>query len=495
MTYENQETVSSQRYEQHHTMHGFLTWLAIVAGIIVIGIAAYGIYLVKQYIPYVGFVWIICSAILPTLGIVYLIVMVIRYVMKVETIHIAETGTILRTFIGKQTMYHPLGLQEFRAHGTKEHKEQETIHVPELLTVLRDGLLGSVELMLGYHVDGTPRFGTWDDLRTFVVAGKSRSGKTVTMVFFIVQALIANATVYVCDPHYSKKTGLLKVIEPLLPFLHVARTDVEIIQMVTEFLNEMRSRVNGTSQTIDVPMLLVIDEWSKLLRDLDNVEIDLLVNCVLGCAEEYAGYNGYAMIAGHEWTARESGGKKGAAIRRAFHSVFVHRLDEDYAKFLLTGKNKRMAKTAPNLPTGNAHFQDSEGELDYLIIPYYGAKKEGIYEVVEMLKAINAPSSRKYINAPSPDDTYMPTLQPVNRNDMAYIPAPLIEKLQETNNQVVLTTDEDKVRYIQRLRKRNIAHRDIAYMFGLYGPRYDEYQTFCEKYKLFDKEVPEKVKQ
>lgn len=393
---EREEMSVTSRIVESHQARSFFVWLGTIGGIIVLGIVGYAIYLVRQYVPIVGYIWLAALGILPTLGIVFLVIWIVRYLMQADVIEIGPTGTIVKWF-NQVTRIHPLGTQEYKIREVKEQKQIEKPQVPLLLNVLREGVLGGIDLLLGYHQDGTARWGTWDDIRTFVVAGKSRSGKTVTMVFFIIQALMGNAQVWVCDIHHNKPTGLLKVLAPLIPYMRVARTHEEIVQLATDFKNEMNARENGTSEIGLTPILLVIDEWTKTLRDLSPDEVSLLVDTVLDCAEAWANFEGYAMVAGHEWTARESGGKKGAAVRRGFHSAFVHRIDEEYAKFLLTGaKGKKAAKTAPNLPTGHVHFQDSEGELDYLLIPYYGKQKEAIYEVVGML--------------PSPSTTTQPTL-------------------------------------------------------------------------------------
>ncbi len=208
------------------------------------------------------------------------------------------------------------------------------------------------------------------------------------MVFFICQALLGGAVVYVCDPHYNKATGLLKVLEPIVPFLRVARTEEEIVAATCEFKDAMMSRKAGAPSA--VPMLIVYDEWSELMRDLDEEQRLLAINTVLGCAEAYAGFNGFAMVAGHEWSAQELGGKKGAAIRRGFHAVFVHKLEDDSAKFLLRGSaGKKAAMKAATLPRGHAFFKGADDdEIDYLIIPYYGKEKEAVYEVASMLKQL-----------------------------------------------------------------------------------------------------------
>lgn len=473
----------------------FKFWLGSVGAVIVLGVSFYGVYLVRQYISYIGWIIIISVGVLPAVGIVALVVWLVKYILKAEIIEIGPSGNLIRHF-GKVSEYHPLAPKEYRAKAQVQKKEEELPVIPTLAEVLKNGLLSNMQLLLGYHLDGTARYGVWDDLRTFVVAGKSRSGKTVTMVFFIVQALLGGAQVWVCDPHYRKKTGLLHVLEPLLPYLKVARTDTEIVSLVRSFKKEMQSRIDGKS-TLGHPVLLVVDEWSRLLRTLAPSDVDVLVDTILGCAEEYAGYDGYAMIAGQEWTARESGGKKGGAIRRGFHAIFLHRIDVDYAKYLFTSQRARkVAKNANNTPTGHAHFQDSEGELDYLLIPYYGSEKEGLIEAAQQLqelkagpeylqlesgytdsRATNVNTVNTEVTSKQRTETGVNTaLGPFQGTSLDVYSEGTYSEHDTEETAVNVNSDSVEKELIRRMIKSEIPQRKMAYIVKLNGRNYDQFQ-------------------
>src|SRR5271157_293246 len=375
-----------------HHARIFILWSGTLVTIIILGVVGYALFLVKSYIVYVGYVWLVSLAVTPTIAITAGIVWLLKYIFHKELDDIGPSGSIVR-WMHTVTHIHPQGTQEYRV---RERVEKIKIEVPTLLALLKEGILGNNDLLLGYHLEGDARYGTWDDLRSFVIAGKSRSGKTVTMVFYIIQALLGGAKVYVCDPHYNKPTGLLKILEPIKEYLTAARTEDEIVQATQEFRTEMLERKAG--KDCSIPNLIVYDEWSEQLRELSEEQVDLVTKTVLNCNEAYAGFNGYAMVGGHEWTARESGGKKGASVRRGFHSVICHRLDDEYAKFLLkNASGKKAALKAPSLPKGQAFFQDSEGELDTIVIPYYGKDKEAVFYVKEMLMQLNAPMKHERI--------------------------------------------------------------------------------------------------
>jgi len=340
-----------------------------------------------------------------------------------------------------------------------------------MLSLLKTGAINTNELLLGYKQDGTPFYSSWDSVRSGVIGGRSRSGKTCTLVFFIVQALLSGAKVYVNDIHYNKPSGLLKILSPLLPFITVGRTVEEILQNVQEYNTEMQARLsdhyNGSMQ----PYLFVTDEWTILLRNMKKEDRDILVKLILDISQGYAGVNGYCLISGHVFTSKESGGSYGTSVRRAFHSVMVHRLDSDYAAFLLAGENLKYSKKSPNLPTGSYYFQDAEGEeVIQLTTPYYGNNKEAITFVAEMLQ--------EQLQLPDIDQsTNIRETPPVLLSQNATLPE---VKQQEDS----VTQEQENAKFIVRLRKRGIAHRDIAYALTLYGPNYGAYQQLCNKYSI-----------
>jgi hypothetical protein len=204
------------------------------------------------------------------------------------------------------------------------------------------------------------------------------------------------------------------------------------------------------------------------------------------------------MIAGHEWTARESGGKKGAAIRRAFHVAYVHRIDEDYAKFLLVGsKGRKQAKTAPNLPTGHVHYQDSEGELDSMIIPYYGVDKVAIYEVAKMMNALPCPDEPLLVNAVNGNgkremlaETARKQLLELLEHTASVIYTPLpenTENLAEMDDPVVndeLVNASALEQLVLRMHQQGIPLGKIAYSVGMNGRHYVKFQELCKKLQI-----------
>jgi hypothetical protein len=465
-------------------LNGLIRWIAVTSSIVVIGIAGYGVVLVSSYVAIVGIIWLCVASLLPLGGLTWLAVYLMRAITNGNVVHIGETGTIITDILGRKTIYHPLALKEYR---TKDKIVNSTtvFECPTMLQLLKEGAINTIELLIGYKIDGTAFYGTWDTLRSTVIAGKSRSGKTVTLVFLLCQALLSGAKVYVNDPHYAKASGLLKVLTPLLPFIVVGRTLEEILANAHEYIAEMQQRLSPDYDGLMTPWIFITDEWTVLLRDLSKDDRDFLVKLVLDTNEAYAGVNGFCIIAGHEWTARESGGKYGASVRRAFHSTIVHRLDEDYAKFLLTGVNKKYSKQSPNLATGTYFLQDSEGnEVLTLVTPFYGRNKEAITLVAEMLN--------EQLQIAQPTQSYITETNVSQANSsVPMLPAQTQRDIHTEELEVTATSESETVKVIHRLRKRNVAHRDISYAVGLYGPKYNEYKALCEKHNISLTEVVE----
>lgn len=490
--------MDEQEGKQPTRVQGIITWVSAVSGIVIIGTSVYAVYLVREVLPMVGYVIIGATTLLPVIGLAYLATHFFRYFTKSEVVEIGPTGNIVKQF-NRITEIHPLGIKEHSKKSAKTVVTEEKTNTPAITDLLKEGLLGGRELLLGYRQDGTPRWGMWSDLRTFAVAGKSRSGKTVTLVFFILQILLSGAEVWIADPHFHKPTGLLRILKPLLPFLKIAVKPTEIVSLVQSYQDEMHARERNESDMGDTdngwrPVVLIFDEWTKLLRDLEPTQVDTLVCAVLDAGEAYANFGGYAIVAGHEWTASESGGKKKAAIRRAFHAACVHRLDSEYAKFLLQGgKGQKAAKEAPNLKTGTMFFMDSEGELEVLTTPYYGEDRIAIREVADTLlqlqgaavpqlleEAVNGPVNGKQgvnspVNEPVEPVTSVFEAFTEDINGMELEPA----YMAPVNAQV--NSNEQLIKIVKRLLAKDVPHRDIAYAIGMYGTSYDKYRALLKE--------------
>jgi len=137
------------------------------------------------------------------------------------------------------------------------------------------------------------------------------------------------------------------------------------------------------------------------------------------------------MVAGHEWT-----GKEIVKLRRALHAVFVHRLDEGYARYLIDTKH---AKLTEKLRTGSNFFKDTDGDMHELKTPL-GTVADAA-TIAHMLLQIEAPYEPKQLISQQAETERFP--------DQLSIEAPKETKRFE------------KVEEIRRLRRENFNQSQI----------------------------------
>jgi hypothetical protein len=243
-------------------------------------------------------------------------------------------------------------------------KEEITIQIPTIKQWLTSGylqgLIASGEMVLGIKANGEIRTGVWDDIRTCLVAGKSRYGKSVTMFVLAIQAVLARADVTVCDSHFMKETSLYRMLSPLANFVRLAGKPNEVVNAVTEFATELDARINGDSYDRSV-RILFIDEWTKYA--MDKAMIKELGRIVHRVSNEGAGYNMYCIIGGQSWQASLSGGN---ALRNSFHAAICHHIDEMESKLVLP---RKYAKHTDILKKGHMYLKDTGGDTELLITP------------------------------------------------------------------------------------------------------------------------------
>lgn len=376
-------------------MDSFFKQIGTALGFVIVGIVAVCLFVARSLVPGMASIFVgglsnffsaffIASIILLGVAVPFVILLGIAYLRSRRYQDIGQFGTIAQTMFGKQEVIAPLGIA-----APRERTKVELV-VPTVAELLKEGMLGTDALLLGYAMDGKPQYGSWNDIRTFAIAGKGRSGKTVTMFFLILQAILNDCIVWVADPHAGKKSSITSLLQPLGQWVRFARTDNEIADMTADFIDVMELRVSGESQD-QTPMLLVTDEFTRMVENSEQT-----YEAVVACAQQYAGFNGFAMIAGHEWTGN---GAKLVKLRRAIHAKFVHRLDEGYAKYLLN--NGKYSKSAEKLHTGFCYFQDTEGDIHELKTPL-GTVSDA-ETVARMLAQLAGADEQKQIV--SPDET------------------------------------------------------------------------------------------
>ncbi len=107
---------------EHHHVRGALLWAGFMVTVIVLAIVGYAMFLVRQYIIVVGYVWLVSLVLLPSLAIVFVVTWLVKYIFQVEVTELGPSGNVFRWF-GRVTEYHPLGLKDHRVR-VKELKPE-----------------------------------------------------------------------------------------------------------------------------------------------------------------------------------------------------------------------------------------------------------------------------------------------------------------------------------------------------------------------------------
>ena len=306
-----------------------------------------------------------------TCAIALVVEFTIRRITRYTYRDISQTGTIAKPFIGKPKTFAPISLLP----ASKEPTVKVTPVVPTLKEMLAKQLLDGVSLYHGYEIKGSeviPLIGSWNDVRTFAIAGKGGSGKTIRLFFILIQCILAGAKIYLCDPHGSDAGSITALLQPLAKWIKFAVTDFEgdieaqIMAMVSDFHARMERRRHN--QEVDrTPCVLVIDEFTSLI--MNDLYGESVVDTVCACADQYRKYGGYAVVVGQSWTLPAKGKTTAllARLRKSLHAMFVHRLHADYAKYFFS--DRKRLKGIDHLKTGLCVFVDTDGQLHDIHTP------------------------------------------------------------------------------------------------------------------------------
>lgn len=329
-----------------------LLWFIAVITLVIVGVIGFAVWTVRNQLPLLGNFILVCVACFFVIALVASAIFVAQLLFKADTIEIGQHGVAVRWF-GQVKTLAPLNAAPARTATEKAAAIKQV--VPTVKELLENGTLalGNPQLLLGFDpTNMSPIMGIWDDLKTFGVAGFARVGKTTTMLFYIIQALLGGATVWVADIHITKASGLLKQLQPLQRWVRGASTLESVVAMFQAYADELESRKRGSDAS--QVMLLICDEWNGLLEDLrtadsenDTDNATLVADIVTKLCREAAGYGMYGMLAIHTWTDREIGG---VPLRRNLLGVVCHAIDEGYSKLIFNSK-KDYSRT-PNLQKG-----------------------------------------------------------------------------------------------------------------------------------------------
>lgn len=268
-----------------------------------------------------------------------------------------------------------------RPYRVQEDQEQiaapqEALQIPppKITPIYYRDVVDSVpkgHMLLGVRRDQTARTGKWNDVKTLLVAGKSGSGKSVTMSSKAYEARRQiQARFIVFDPHFHKPESLSNRMMSLTPYLFpgtgFAWEDAAMVQNIGVAIKEYNRRRAGGERPF--PVVIMGDEINRLIEDRykqfihpiteEKVSMsDLVLELIRLCGWEGRGFGMFGIFGAQEL-------KGIAKVRRAVHSIAFHRVKAvvDLAGML----KKEDAEQALHLPVGATLFLDDDGEVEWL---------------------------------------------------------------------------------------------------------------------------------
>lgn len=239
--------------------------------------------------------------------------------------------------------------------------------IPPFSDLVNRGILGpNKPLGLGLSPDGSLVEGTWEDISANAIAGLMGSGKTTTAAFIAAQAIMQGGKIVICDPHGNapegaRKDTLLYRLAPLRNHFmcEAAISPQAILASVKLVHTELRERIEGKRPAND-PVLLVIDEFSSLMRRNDEISDE--ISKIL----EIAGTEGRKFLVSidllsHQWHVSRMGG---GALRSILTSAYLHRLPRSTARMLAPIGTLETAFFAP----GEGYLFNGDG-LQRIFVP------------------------------------------------------------------------------------------------------------------------------
>ncbi len=263
-----------------------------------------------------------------------------------------------------------------------EASKRPTPVVPRFMDLLEDGTLqpGLSTMMLGvYGESGEPCLLSWPDFRSGAVGGCGRSGKSNTLFFLALQAILSGADVWVADFHATKSTSLIAFLEPLASYVRLARNSDEIAQMIEDLSREMERRKAQAGPYR--PLVIIFDEWNSLLENYNSEAKHMharesysavAASTVLMLEREMGGYDMHSLLGVYDWSEKALGS---ASLRHLLHSVLCHRMPASSSKYVLPGK---LSSQTEVLRTGHLIYKNHEGTYHSLIVPFVSVEDAAI---------------------------------------------------------------------------------------------------------------------
>jgi len=240
--------------------------------------------------------------------------------------------------------------------------------VPNFGELVRDGALGSINVMLGY-VDGQPLYAKPHKVKSIVCGGLSGSGKSNTTRFLLAQYAMLGWRLAIFDPHGNSEEGILSSLAPLsgsffMPPAIEFEDGMEMLRCVM-LEGERRARVEGSRPNDFDPLLFVIDEVAEFAAMATDEERQYAEKSLPIILKSFRKFNIFAFCISQFWSKSEMG-DLGFKLRRAAQTSIIHRMPKDGAQVIESFGDFR---AIDDLPTGVCLMNNTDIKRTRLQIP------------------------------------------------------------------------------------------------------------------------------
>lgn len=287
---------------------------------------------------------------------------------------------------GLDVAYVPMERLINRVTAIDEVEEVEMLPAPHpqsALNLVRNGLTD--EIVIGSDNTGRLVSYEWKKLKSVLILGLSGGGKSTTAAWLVLQAVLQGGKVALIDKH--AKTEDESLYSKLRPFEQAFYTPVgdspqAAMRVVNQVRAELEKRLTGAESSI--PLLLVVDEFTALLRQRGNNEAwsdvaDKLAALVEDINTEGRKVKVYAVCIGQAGNASRTGGTE---VRELFHTRIYHTMREQQARLVGMTENKKAIK---GLAQGQIMLDMEGREPLTLAVPYL--RDEDIPTIANLIRS------------------------------------------------------------------------------------------------------------
>jgi hypothetical protein len=243
-------------------------------------------------------------------------------------------------------------------------------HLVSLAQENRHLLMTDKRFCMGYTLNG-PRFEKFGNVRSIAIGGKNGTGKTSTIAFFSLQAVLYGFQLVIIDPHIGNPESIANKLEPVANFMvRPAASQAQLVDVLSAVNDELENR-KLTPSTVYQPWVIVLDELPAMIRKAKGTDgISTIINAIAAINDEGRKYGMFMIAGGQRWKQSSSGS---ADVRQSFPAVITHKNSLSEVALLMDCTPSE-ATLGTQLSIGQVYINDSVESMMHTAIPFVAAQ-------------------------------------------------------------------------------------------------------------------------